>query len=564
LGAIMTDFFRTDESGDAYTLLQLEQALQNWQTACQDAQFIESLPLAVVSGYWLAQIDDKGLSQRFFAGTVTFASLMPMRAIPFRQVCLLGMNDGDYPRTKAPMDFDLMGKDYRPGDRSRREDDRYLFLEALLSARECLRISWVGRSVIDNTPRPPSVLVGQLRDHLGAGWRLKGCPLEGAKAAEKLLTALTVAHPLQAFSRANFPAEAATTPLFTYAREWRMAADPQTAVDAALPPLRRDEALSVGELAGFLRDPVKTFFQQRLLVNFEIEDPTSADQEPFDLDGLQRWVLQDELIKVQAEALLHGESREDALVTQLARIRRRGELAAKGFAPAMEAALAEPMEDLFERYRIALGRWPVTVKGEEGIRFRCKTTGLEVADWVGSVRRNEQGERGRVVLESSDVIKNNKYQGHTLIKHWVLHLAAHFAGGPLTTLVVSKVGGVTFHPLEPDAARGLLERILAAWLLGQCRPLPLAAKTAFTWLARGGLAGAENDAALKAAQSIYEGDGFNQPGELGNSAYLRRAFPDFRALSDDGEFGELAETLLRPLYDAMFVASQDKSAGALA
>lgn len=53
---------------------------------------------------------------------------MPMRAIPFRQVCLLGMNDGDYPRSQAPLDFDLMAGDYRPGDRSRREDDRYLLL----------------------------------------------------------------------------------------------------------------------------------------------------------------------------------------------------------------------------------------------------------------------------------------------------------------------------------------------------------------------------------------------------------------------------------------------------
>ncbi|WP_163103843.1 exodeoxyribonuclease V subunit gamma, partial [Acinetobacter baumannii] len=79
-----------------------------------------------------------------------FCTLMPMRAIPFRLVCLLGMNDGDYPRQQSPLDFDLMRNDYRPGDRSRREDDRYLLLEALLSAREQLYVSWVGRSIRDN------------------------------------------------------------------------------------------------------------------------------------------------------------------------------------------------------------------------------------------------------------------------------------------------------------------------------------------------------------------------------------------------------------------------------
>ena len=78
---------------------------------------------------------------------------MPMRSIPFHIVCLLGMNDGVYPRTVAPEGFDLMNGRARPGDRSRRDDDRYLFLEALLSAQQKLYISYVGRSIQDNTER---------------------------------------------------------------------------------------------------------------------------------------------------------------------------------------------------------------------------------------------------------------------------------------------------------------------------------------------------------------------------------------------------------------------------
>src|SRR5690606_17088574 len=119
--------------------------------------------------------------------------------IPFRHVCLLGMNDGDYPRSRPPVDFDLMAQDYRPGDRSRREDDRYLFLEAMLSAREQLYISWVGRSIRDDSPRPPSVLVGQLQDHLDSLWQVPG------EQATTVTDALTTCHPLQPFSRDYFP-----------------------------------------------------------------------------------------------------------------------------------------------------------------------------------------------------------------------------------------------------------------------------------------------------------------------------------------------------------------------
>ena len=95
-----------------------------------------------------------------------------MRALPFEVLCLLGMNDGDFPRSSARSDFDLMAwpGQQRPGDRSRRDDDRQLMLEALLSARRVLYVSWAGRSARDNSEQPPSVLVSQLRDYLAAGW----------------------------------------------------------------------------------------------------------------------------------------------------------------------------------------------------------------------------------------------------------------------------------------------------------------------------------------------------------------------------------------------------------
>ena len=147
------------------------------------------------------------LNQRFRAGGVTFCTLMPMRAIPFEVVCLLGMNDGDYPRRSLRSDFDLMALPghLRPGDRSRRHDDRQLMLEALLSARRRLVVSWTGHSVRDNTEQPPSVLVSQLRDYIAAVW--------GPQAVAER----TTAHPLQPFSRRYFEGGS----LHTYAREWR-------------------------------------------------------------------------------------------------------------------------------------------------------------------------------------------------------------------------------------------------------------------------------------------------------------------------------------------------------
>ena len=103
----------------------------------QKAQFDDPLPLAVVRDLLRKEFaSPTHTGRQFLVGKITVCSLVPMRAIPFKVVALLGMNDGEFPRVRAPLGFDLMANTAaRPGDRSRQEDDRYLFLEALLSAR---------------------------------------------------------------------------------------------------------------------------------------------------------------------------------------------------------------------------------------------------------------------------------------------------------------------------------------------------------------------------------------------------------------------------------------------
>ncbi|WP_260858799.1 exodeoxyribonuclease V subunit gamma [Paraburkholderia sp. BCC1885] len=581
---LKTTFFAADDSEDAYTLERLDAALEAWRDACEEAALTGELPLSIVADYWLSQFEGGGLTQRFFAGAVTFATLMPMRAIPFRIVCLLGMNDGDYPRNRMPLDFDLMRRDYRPGDRSRREDDRYLFLEALLSAREHLHVSWVGRSVNDNTPRPPSVLVGQLRDHLKGGWRLEGAADDEPDA---LLDALTVDHRLQPFSAEYFPARPNVSPLFTYAREWDQqelkSVDTREHGDAALQPLERDEPLSVRELADFLKDPVRSFFRQRLRVSFETEDASSENHEPFEVDQLETWQLQNELIRAQAAALERGD--EDLLpaaLSRLERMHRSGDLAAGGFGKVIAAELMEPMADLFERFRTELQRWPERLDEQYELRLDgdTDTRALSIEDWIGELRAGSDGSRGRVFLDPGTLIKDRKYRGDRLIVYWVAHLAAQLAAGAVTTVIVSKVGSVEFAPLAAEQARAHLLTLLRAWDEGMHRPLPLAVKSAFAWLRKrpGALdfmdpqdfAGAAHESAELAAALVdardaarvtYEGAG-RQQGERDTNAYLLRAYPDFGALAASGEFERLAVALLLPLHRAIPASSSKAKSAA--
>ncbi|GHE21770.1 exodeoxyribonuclease V subunit gamma [Halomonas urumqiensis] len=568
LRELLEAFFSAEESADSLMLARLEQGLQDFQESTREAGLTRELPLSVVREHWLGQIDEHSLSQRFLAGAVNFATLMPMRAIPFKRVCLLGMNDGDYPRHHPPLDFDLMNGDYRPGDRSRREDDRYLFLEALLSAREQLYISWVGRSIVDNAEKPPSVLVGQLRDHLAAGWR--------TTHESDLLDDLTSKHPLQPFSRRYFP-DAATQAarntsarrLVTYAHEWRdvHTETAPTQATGALGVFTQDTPLTLIQLGNFLRDPTKAFFNTRLRVYLEREDITSLDQEPFALDGLTHWQLQDTLIQAQRRAIDAGQPRLEALHATLERLEGQGVLAMGAFGERMREQLAEPMEALFEAYAEALAAWPHAVEEPEPVRLalfdRDAAEAPPLEDWLDALRLDDSGQRCRLLLSSSSLVSQGRGRGQyrwgQLVRPWVAHLAGNLER-PMTTQLLSKAGNVTLPPLGDDEARHRLGELIAAWQAGMQAPLPVACDTAFVWLAKRG----PNDTpgeltpdhdAWHAARKAYEGDGFTS-GEVERNPYLAHRWPDFAALAGANRhrpdsFAELTERLLKPLHDAV-------------
>ncbi|MXR30481.1 exodeoxyribonuclease V subunit gamma [Pseudomonas sp. PICF6] len=529
---LMQLFFQASNEHDDYLLAQLEDLRETWLETCESVALQDELPLTVVREAWLAGLDQGRLSQRFLAGAVNFCTLMPMRAIPFKLVCLLGMNDGDYPRAQPPLDFDLMGSDYRPGDRSRREDDRYLLLEALLSAREKLYISWVGRSIRDNSDRPASVLVGQLRDHLASGWRL-------ADDRGDLLEALTQEHPLQPFSARYFHQGSA---LFSYASEWRMlhGAHEHAAQSQVLEPYVQEEPLGLGQLQDFLRNPVRHFFSQRLKIFFEAIEAPLADDEPFVLDALQRYSLSDSLLEA---ALVRLDQPDLALATHAKRLQNSGLLPMAGFGECMQRELIEPLPDLLQRYQQLLALWPTPLTSALPVSLQLH--GVSVEGWLSGLHQRADGAVLTISAIPNGIGSPKTRKWHRLIRPWVNHLVACANGFSMTTALVASDDSLLLAPFEEPVARRLLGDLLQAWQAGMRQPLPVAVKTAFAWLGQSDPAKAD-----AAARKAYEGDGQNSEGERRESPALARQFADFDALTADETFSDWCDALYRPLLEA--------------
>ena len=106
----------------------------------------------------------------WLAEGVAVSTLLPMRAIPFRAVFLLGLGEGEFPAANRRDALDLRASGRRPGDVTPAERDRYLFLETLLSARERLVLSFVSRDERTGEALRPSSVVQELLGALERGY----------------------------------------------------------------------------------------------------------------------------------------------------------------------------------------------------------------------------------------------------------------------------------------------------------------------------------------------------------------------------------------------------------
>jgi exodeoxyribonuclease V gamma subunit len=303
---LLLDFYLPQdqlEEEDASALSLIRTTLQSWQQRLSQMDYQTALPLTVFHDHLQSELNAVRGGQQFLAGRVNFCTLMPMRAIPFRVVCLLGMNDGVYPRSMQPLGFDLMANQPRKGDRSRREDDRYLFLEAMLAAQERLYISYVAHSATDNRHLMASVLVTELQEYCQRSFCLASSAVDEAEQEKQLLAHLLTDHPLVPYDRRYYTDE--TPVLFSYAAEWLPTLSPEQSasfLDAtlALPEeLKGKPEIELADWLRFFRNPVAGFFRRRLRVQFVEREAALEDTEPFWLDKLQQYQLRERLLRYQ-------------------------------------------------------------------------------------------------------------------------------------------------------------------------------------------------------------------------------------------------------------------------
>ncbi len=388
---------------------------------------------------------EKKSSSGFLRGQLTFCSMLPMRSIPFQKVCLVGLNDTVFPKNDRHPPFDLLGDSFLPGDRSRRSDDRYQFLEAILSARSSLYLSFVGQSIRNNEKKPPSVVVSELIE-LAQLYNVDG---------------LVDEHPLHGFSQKYFSGK---TPFFSYNQSLAEVTSALQKPSAAPGPwwdgildFSVREVITVADLFSYFRNPQKWFVQNILGVRLNSAAASLAESEPFVLDPLQNYLVEQDLV----DGGLKGQEGEQL----------RHLLQAGGQWP-----LGRPGQMGFEKKREELQPFVARLMAQEeaGRVVDClvdlQLDGLQLLGRLGSLYAN-----------GSFLTRYAALKGKDLLGGWIHHcLATACLGRETETRIVAKDYEVVFP--AGSAGEEDLKMLLSLFLAGQQAPSPLLLEPAWAYV----------------------------------------------------------------------------------
>jgi exodeoxyribonuclease V gamma subunit len=345
------------EAADRRALERLRQLIDEFARNAQVAGFESPLSPEVVRAHFTRVLGEADTRAPLLTGGVSFARMVPMRLLPFRVICLLGMNDGEFPRRDPASGLNRLTAELgtpqrRHGDRSTREDDRYLFLQLFAAAQDAFYLSWLGRHPVDDSAREASSVVTELlaaaaAQHHGAGSAVRD---------------LVLVHPLQPFAAAAFgqcrPDGSSDPRQFSYRSQWHAAAarlagtrraqSPWIESGTSLPPITSAEReLPLDALRRFLLDPTGQFLRQRLALRLPERVEAEEDIEP--LDPPQRGAARLRLQRSVFEAGLAGETRKAM----------QDRLQAQGLLPsgALGGRVLERVRGELEPYLDAYARW---------------------------------------------------------------------------------------------------------------------------------------------------------------------------------------------------------------
>ncbi|MGD8765256.1 MAG: exodeoxyribonuclease V subunit gamma, partial [Desulfobacteraceae bacterium] len=516
---ILEQFFTAEEDDERefQTLRALFDELADHQ---KRSGFNQKADLEIIRTYLANRLDSKSFRSGFMSRGVTFCAMLPMRSIPFKIICLVGMNTDTFPRDDQPLSFDLIARNPRIGDRSRRNDDKYLFLESIISARKKLYISYVGQSIQDNSRIPPSVLVSELLDTIEESFY---------SAGKNIHEQVIIDHNLQAFSEVYFQGDSKR---FSYSIEDMLAGTQRQSKMESAPAfitkkldLTADEdqdwkSIDVDTLCLFFSNPARFLLEKRLGIFLGAQAVTSEDRETIELTALDKFEIAQNLFRSRQS----GMDLEEFRPIQ----RALGQLPPAHMGDAIYNEMSLDADSFFNR-----------IKTYVQTKF---TDPLDVDDEISGVQLS-----GRLVdvYDHGNIhLRYANRRASDLLRLWIHHLfycRLKPKNLPSDSLLINKNGAVIISYVSKS--REILESLLQLFRQGLSQPLHFFPETSLEYIHQVQKKPDNPQRALNFASKKWLGSEYHR-GESAD-AYYQLCFKNSNPM--DRPFEDIAKRIYQPL-----------------
>ncbi|MEA2012112.1 MAG: exodeoxyribonuclease V subunit gamma [Verrucomicrobiota bacterium] len=472
---ILSSFFlETKESAEGINIVS--KSITAAISHIMRADFSKNCNIEVISAFLEKNMQEKSSHAGFLRGGVTFCKLLPMRSIPAKVICIIGMNDGEFPRQAQKLSFDLINQFPQKGDRNVREDDKNIFLESILSAQEKLYISYIGKDIKDNTKIPPAVALSELCDYIEANYKLKN------EKENPILDQIIVEHPLQPFSLQYF--NQTNKKLFSYSQTDLTAAEKNIKKRNKIDSLYNKPRLYISErlsepseeflkvsdksLYSFFKNPCAYLLRHRLDLNYKLwEEIELQDRERFSITpGLDSYKIDNMILEKIIETGKPSDSIKRDILTFMT---------ASG-----ELPVGEWGKSVFNEQYTDVAEYANKIYSEHSI----KTEAISEEVMLEPFSLNFQLDN--LFLDDAQIVckyakDTPKYLLEAWIKHLILNTLEYEKLPKKTILYLKKEKTYIFNEISIYKAKENLSLLLNFYWKGLKAPLPFFPKTSMEY-----------------------------------------------------------------------------------
>lgn len=444
------------------------------------AGYDEPLEMNVIRREIALRFTEMKYGYGFLAGGITFCAMMPMRSIPFRFIGILGLNEGVFPARETLPSFDLIMKYPRPSDRHRQEDDRRLFRETILSSREYLHLSHIGKDIHDNQTRPRSILLDELEEHFSK--------------TDSHNELLTYHHRIHPFHHAYFSGDG-KLPIGYDRRAFEASrfslqnrTDMNPFIDPSLnysEPMQIDtdiREVSLEQMVRFFMNPARYFLQNTAGIRAEYFRVENKNEEPFLLDGLDSYRLFSMGLR---ELLPDGGASEETSGSLTELIHNMKQKTAEYFRKKGELPEQKMGDVALERIHSDIELLVSHLEGKPIVTRSVRIAGEINADPVRILL-----DMDRVLMFQSENhihIHPSKFRKHHIFLPALIHLLISANGEHSGSTILyfkgdsSGIRKITLSEISSDRAAEHLRDLLFVFLEGEKTPLPFFPETSYKY-----------------------------------------------------------------------------------